>query len=55
MHINKRILVTGGAGIHYQHADITQAMEILGWEPKIQLEEGLIKTISYFETCLGTH
>ena len=28
--------------------DIKKAMEILGWSPKISLEEGLIKTISYF-------
>jgi UDP-glucuronate decarboxylase len=33
--------------------DITLAKEILGWEPKIQLEEGLKKTISYFEGCLN--
>jgi len=34
--------------------DITQAKELLGWEPKIQLEDGLKKTIPYFETCLGS-
>ena len=28
--------------------DITRARTILGWEPKVQLEEGLIKTIDYF-------
>lgn len=28
--------------------DITIAKDKLGWEPKIQLEEGLIKTIEYF-------
>jgi UDP-glucuronate decarboxylase len=32
--------------------DITLARETLGWEPKIQLEEGLKKTIPYFEACL---
>lgn len=33
--------------------DISLAKEKLnGWEPKIQLEEGLIKTISYFEDLL---
>jgi len=26
--------------------------ELNGWEPKVQLEEGLIKTISYFDTLL---
>jgi len=30
--------------------DITRARELLGWEPKVQLEEGLIKTIEYFRT-----
>lgn len=29
--------------------NISQAKEKLGWEPKIQLEEGLRKTIPYFE------
>jgi len=28
--------------------DITKARTILGWEPKVGLEEGLIKTIGYF-------
>lgn len=29
--------------------DITRAQKILGWEPKISLEEGLAKTIPYFQ------
>ena len=32
--------------------DITLAKEKLGWEPKIQLEEGLKKTIEFFKTQL---
>ena len=28
--------------------DISRAKKILNWEPKIKLEEGLIKTINYF-------
>jgi len=28
--------------------DITQARAVLGWEPKVALEEGLKKTIPYF-------
>ena len=28
--------------------DITKAKEILNWEPKVELREGLIKTINYF-------
>ncbi|MFC1468033.1 UDP-glucuronic acid decarboxylase family protein [Verrucomicrobiota bacterium] len=34
--------------------DITQAKEKLGWEPKIHLEEGLTKTIAYFDGLLKT-
>jgi UDP-glucuronate decarboxylase len=32
--------------------NITQARELLGWEPKVQLEIGLGKTIAYFDTLL---
>jgi dTDP-glucose 4,6-dehydratase len=28
--------------------DIARARALLGWEPKVELEEGLIKTIEYF-------
>jgi len=30
--------------------DITRARTLLGWEPKVALEEGLVKTIEYFKT-----
>lgn len=30
--------------------DITKAKTILGWEPKVKLEEGLQKTIEYYKT-----
>ncbi len=33
--------------------DITRAREILGWEPKYSLEEGIKKTIPYFKDKLG--
>jgi dTDP-glucose 4,6-dehydratase len=32
--------------------DITKAKEILGWEPKVSLEDGLKATIAYFKTKL---
>jgi UDP-glucuronate decarboxylase len=32
--------------------DIAKAREILGWEPKTQLREGLVKTITYFDRLL---
>jgi len=34
--------------------DITLATEKLGWKPEVQLEDGLIKTIEYFDEKLGT-
>jgi dTDP-glucose 4,6-dehydratase len=34
--------------------DITRARTLLGWEPRIQLEEGLAETIEYFRTKIGT-
>jgi dTDP-glucose 4,6-dehydratase len=30
--------------------DITRAKTLLGWEPKVSLEEGLTTTIDYFKT-----
>ena len=33
--------------------DITAARETLGWEPKVQLEQGLEKTVGYFREFLG--
>jgi UDP-glucuronate decarboxylase len=32
--------------------DISRAKETLGWEPRIGLEEGLMRTIDYFRTLL---
>ncbi len=61
--INK--IVGNSAGIVYKEAerlesdpqrrrpDITRAQTILGWEPHIDLEEGLRKTIPYFRQKLG--
>ena len=34
--------------------DITLAREKLGWQPRVQLEEGLQKTIEYFKKTLST-
>src|SRR4030043_511849 len=33
--------------------DITRARDILGWEPRINLEEGIAKTIPYFRSKIG--
>lgn len=57
--------VTGNpAGIRYvadgrtqgdpqqRQPDITKAKDLLGWEPKVSLEDGLKKTIEYFRTLV---
>jgi UDP-glucuronate decarboxylase len=33
--------------------DITLAKKLLGWEPKVPLEEGIERTIAYFKKTLG--
>ena len=33
--------------------DIAKARDVLGWEPKTQLREGLMKTIAYFDKLLS--
>ena len=33
--------------------DITRARELLGWEPKVSLREGLVPTIEWFRSALG--
>ena len=33
--------------------DITRARTLLGWEPKVPLEEGLPRTLDYFRRKLG--
>jgi len=32
--------------------DITKARDLLGWQPKVPLREGLVHTIAYFDTLL---
>ncbi|GHV15875.1 NAD-dependent dehydratase [Fibrobacterales bacterium] len=32
--------------------DISKAQKILGWQPKVHLEEGLKRTIEYFRSCV---
>jgi dTDP-glucose 4,6-dehydratase len=34
--------------------DITRAREVLGWEPRVDFEEGIKKTIAYFRESLAS-
>jgi UDP-glucuronate decarboxylase len=34
--------------------DISKAQELLGWQPKMALRDGLMKTIDYFERLLSS-
>ena len=33
--------------------DISRARAVLGWEPKVPLDEGLPRTLAYFKSKLG--
>ena len=33
--------------------DISKARSLLGWEPKVQLEEGLKRSLEYFRKAVG--
>jgi nucleoside-diphosphate-sugar epimerase len=33
--------------------DITRARSLLGWEPRVPLERGLVETIEYFRTKMS--
>jgi dTDP-glucose 4,6-dehydratase len=34
--------------------DITRAKEVLGWEPRVDFEEGIKETIEYFREALAS-
>ena len=33
--------------------NVARAREVIGWQPKVSLEEGLVPTIEYFKGVLG--
>jgi CDP-glucose 4,6-dehydratase len=43
----------GHAEIDRQWLDATKAREILGWEPKVDLTEGLLRTIDWYQEYFG--
>jgi dTDP-glucose 4,6-dehydratase len=42
-----------GSDPQRRRPDITRARQILNWEPKIPLEEGLPRTVAYFKEKMG--
>jgi UDP-glucuronate 4-epimerase len=50
--IGKRAMVTNHAfhpaDVHANHADISKAQAVLGWEPKINLEEGITRLVDWY-------
>jgi len=47
--IIKRYDLSAPQGVRGRNADITLARKVLGWEPKVSLEEGLSKTYKWIE------
>lgn len=47
--ITKKYDLSAPQGVRGRNADITLARKILGWQPKITLEEGLAKTYKWIE------
>jgi len=47
--ITKNYDLTAPQGVRGRNADITLARKVLGWEPKVSLEEGLKKTYKWIE------
>lgn len=38
-----------------RHPDIQRAFEVLGWQPRVSLEEGLRRTVEYYRSVLENH
>ena len=47
--ITKEYDLSAPQGVRGRNADITLARKVLGWEPKVSLEEGLAKTYKWIE------
>lgn len=51
--IRKRHDLTKPQGVRGRNSDNTRLREVLGWEPKVGLEEGLAKTYDWIQGMLG--
>jgi nucleoside-diphosphate-sugar epimerase len=45
--IEKNYNLDGPQGVRGRNSDNTKVKEILGWEPKISLEDGLLRTYAW--------
>jgi len=45
----KKYDLSAPQGVRGRNADITLARKVLGWEPKITLEEGMARTYRWIE------
>jgi len=47
--LNKQYNVAAPEGVRGRNADLTLVKKVLGWEPKVSLEEGLGKTYRWID------
>ena len=50
--MNKLISISGPTAVGKTKFSIDLAKKILNWEPKVELKDGLIKTIDWFKNNL---
>jgi nucleoside-diphosphate-sugar epimerase len=51
-HLNRRHDLTKPQGVRGRNSDNTRLREVLGWEPRISLEEGLTRTYDWISQQL---
>ena len=45
----QKVFVDGPQGVRGRNSDNTRLREVLGWEPQISLEDGLVRTYAWIE------
>jgi nucleoside-diphosphate-sugar epimerase len=45
----EKLHIPGPQGVRGRNSDNTRLREVLGWEPRISLEDGLLQTYSWIE------